>query len=124
VALLELILVAENTKLFKLKICLFAIKCKQACLRYAVNYCDISSHALSRKWKIPNFPRRNKMTNTNRSNIAFSMVEAPTFPDNPKMTSTMAIEALGKFFISPNLLSKQIAQEALEAHYRASVASA
>jgi hypothetical protein len=64
------------------------------------------------------------MTHTNRLNMAFSMKEVQACTDNPKMTSTIAIEALGKFFISPNLLSKQIAQEALEAHYRASVASA
>jgi hypothetical protein len=64
------------------------------------------------------------MTNTQPSNISFSMADVQAYPNNPKMTSTMAIEALGKFFISPNLLSKQIAQEALEAHYRASVASA
>jgi len=64
------------------------------------------------------------MTNTNQLNIGFSIKDVRLCAENPKMTSVMAIEALGKFFISPNLLSKQIAQEALEAHYRASVASA
>jgi hypothetical protein len=64
------------------------------------------------------------MSDTSQHNSGFSMQDAPSCASSPQITSTMAIEALGKFFSSPNLLSKKIAQEALEAHYRASVAAA